>query len=468
MSDQNPFPDSSNNGGTATATATAFFTPTTLAPLSVGSWINIFLFTLELVQVSAYFRSAARRTDSVFIGLGIVVNLIADIFGTLACCAITYLYTSTHWGEVQSIRKQYWPFIPLVLSIGVVTAVSQSFMIVRQWQMTKGIASFLPLLLVLLLTLIGIFGYGFSMIHNLDNGDLLQRVFAYMALIALSIGTALVAPLSFSPLKQRNKAFKIFSMLIETGLFAAAVTITGTVMALDKDVRETMVWVGFAFVLARIYSCTMLYCLRNRTESSIVWTGNTFETAHSGALIAPPNEPLTASLSFEHQKKAEKMVMEDADAFQLTRRQIKLHTGDSDSGSSNLSRDLNDEILEMEYESTLGRDLESRQSFRTARELQTPSVRFVGGDGDENEEDEDEDNEEEARYHQQQPGRNITGYWDVENGAGYPQERDEDEYDGMHHRDLGRLEEQDDGNESDTSTPSEYPSSNVGEGPQAV
>jgi hypothetical protein len=38
-------------------------------------------------------------------------------------------------GNVEALEKQYWPLIVIVVTTGVVTAVSQLFMISRYWQM---------------------------------------------------------------------------------------------------------------------------------------------------------------------------------------------------------------------------------------------------------------------------------------------------------------------------------------------
>jgi hypothetical protein len=68
-----------------------------LRPLSIGSSLNVALFTLEILQAINYFRSIARPRDSLFIKLVVTVNLFADLVGTAACCATTYLYTVAYW-----------------------------------------------------------------------------------------------------------------------------------------------------------------------------------------------------------------------------------------------------------------------------------------------------------------------------------------------------------------------------------
>jgi hypothetical protein len=55
------------------------------------------LFTLEIVQAAQYVRSTARRHDNATIKLGVAVNLVADLAGTMACCATAHLYLVTHW-----------------------------------------------------------------------------------------------------------------------------------------------------------------------------------------------------------------------------------------------------------------------------------------------------------------------------------------------------------------------------------
>ncbi|KAJ7494376.1 hypothetical protein B0H11DRAFT_2277125 [Mycena galericulata] len=325
-----------------------FLTSDKLAPPTIGSWATSVLLTIEILQVVQYFRSEARLRDSTFIKLGVSVNLLADLVGTAACCATTYLYTITYWGNTEALEQQYWPLTVVVFTTGVVTAVSQLFMITRYWQMTKHHYAFALLFMILVGAVTGIFGCGVLMALSKTAPSMLLDSLLYLALIASAAGNALVALPLFWQLCKRNSAlmtkrnfpFRITSMLFEAGALTTAVTVAGVATSLAA--RETKIWIAFAFIQARIYSCTMLYVLRKRPESETSVTGNAAETAHTMKQI--PDEPVMVA-----SKAAPVAIMEDADAFRLTRRKIELAGPEFDSDSeSEVSRNLNNELLDMQ------------------------------------------------------------------------------------------------------------------------
>ncbi|KAJ7700811.1 hypothetical protein B0H17DRAFT_1046713 [Mycena rosella] len=321
-----------------------FLTPDRLTSLAVGSWVNMVLFTLECMQAVQYFRSQTRRTDSAFTKLGVSVNLGADVAGTAACCATTYLYLVTDWGIVEALETQHWTLTGVTFTVGVVTAVSQFFMISRYWQMTRRHVVFSLLLLLLIGALTGIFGTGVLMALSPNAKGVLLDAFLLLSLIASSAGNALVSLLSFWQRCKRNDAqaakwylpHRILAALIETGTVTTAVTVAGAVVTLGS-VRDTRIWIAFAFIQARVYSCTMLFVLLGRPESASAGKAKAAEAAlassekqaAAGAMVPP------ASL------------MDDADAFRLTRKRIELHDHEYDSADSDVSRNLNNELRDM-------------------------------------------------------------------------------------------------------------------------
>ncbi|KAJ7184535.1 hypothetical protein C8R46DRAFT_1064348 [Mycena filopes] len=341
-----------------------FVTSDTLAPLAIGGWLNLVLFTVEVVQATQYFRSAARPRDSVFIKLGVGLNLLADFVGTLACCATTYLYTLTYWGNTEALEKRYWPLTVIVITVGVATAVSQLFMIMRYWQMTRHHIVFALMVLILLGAVAGIFGSGVLMALSLDVERMLHDGLVLLGVLASIVGTAVMSSLLFVQLCKRNDYCvtkwnfpkRIACALLETGTITTLVVITGSAMAAYMKTRYTMVWIIFAFIVARVYSCTMLFALSMRPKSTLAMTGNAAQAVDTSDLkfapvekdqtISKPPVPLVA-------------VLEDSDAFRLTKKKIDLHERDFDS-DSDVSRNLNDELHDMDRE-------DRRSSFTYSR-----------------------------------------------------------------------------------------------------
>ncbi|KAJ7611729.1 hypothetical protein FB45DRAFT_1037371 [Roridomyces roridus] len=316
-------------------------------PVAIGTWVASILFTVELIAVIQYFRSDARRRDSFFIKLGVLTNLFADLVGIAACCATAYLYSILYWGNTEALERQYWPLTVVVFTIGVVTAVSQFFMITSYWQMTKHHYVFAILFLVLLAAVTGIFGCGILMVLSQTAESMVMNAFIYLALVSSAVGNVFVGlPLFWQLCKRNAQSFTkwnfpkmVVLLLFEAGALTTAVTLAGA--ATWFAARDTKIWIALAFVQPRIYSCTMLYALHARPESDSSIHGNAVEKAQTMKEIPGEEVPVEPKKSVS--------VMEDADAFRLTRRKIELAGSEfgSDSGSD-VSRKLNDELLEIE------------------------------------------------------------------------------------------------------------------------
>ncbi|KAJ7778773.1 hypothetical protein DFH07DRAFT_765982 [Mycena maculata] len=324
-----------------------FLTPDKLAPLAIGSWVTVVLFGIEGLQAARYFRSKARRRDGAFVKLGVSFNLLADAVGTMACCAATYLYTVIYWGNDEGLAKQYWPLPFVVFTVGAVTAVSQLFMISRHWQTTKQHYVFALLILILAAAVTGIFGIGVLMALKPNATSMLLDTFLYLALFASAVGTVLVSPLLFwqlcrkstIPITGWNFIPRVVSLLFEAGFLTAAVTVAGVATSFGT-LRDERIWIAFAFVQARVYSCTMLFALHTGPESETDGTTAAMALTSNEHLIPPP---------MIESKSAPATVMEDNDAFRLTRKKIELHGREFDS-SSDVSRNLNDELNEIEQD----------------------------------------------------------------------------------------------------------------------
>ncbi|KAF8191622.1 hypothetical protein K438DRAFT_898339 [Mycena galopus ATCC 62051] len=363
---------------TSTFLTPTFLAPNRLAPFPIGSWANLVLFTVEVVQAIHYFRSNARPRDSVFLKLAVITNLLADLAGTAACCATTYLYTTTYWGDAEAINKQYWPLTVIVFTIGVTLAVSQFFMITRYWHMTKHHVVFSLLSIILLGAVTGIFGSGVLLVLTLENENMkniIRVVFMSLALLASVVGNVLISPLLFRQICKRSHTIGSrwkykFGTLAEAGTLTAVVSIVICSTIPSREIRDTMVWIPFAFILARVYSCTMLFALSRRPESATARTGNATETSHVGApTFTKPKGARDVGMMVL--KMPPVAVMDDADAFRLTKKKIEIYEGREFDSDSDISRNLNDELEDMDEPGS------RRQSLSASRRASLSSA----GDG---------------------------------------------------------------------------------------
>lgn len=120
------------------------------------------------------------------------------------------------------------------------------------------------------------------------------------------VGTVLVSPLLFWQLSKRNDTSGkyILGTLVETGTPTAVVTIITCFTLAFGPTRETMgeppilqasarltiafsiVWVPFAFILARVYSCTTLFVL-NRRPTPASALANILDVPGAGSCAYP-------------------------------------------------------------------------------------------------------------------------------------------------------------------------------------
>ncbi|KAJ6630272.1 hypothetical protein B0H10DRAFT_979484 [Mycena sp. CBHHK59/15] len=257
--------------------------PARLSPLFVGSSLNLVLFTLELIQAFAYLGSKARRRDSVFIKLGVLLNLVSDLLGTMACCAVTYLYVVKFWGNTDALQKQFWPIVVVDFSVGVSALMAHFFMITRYWQMTKHHTISVFLVLILLAATAGTFGCGVLLALSPDDQSILLDQFSTLALLLHAVGASIIAILLLwqlykrkdTPVTRWNFFQKTISSLIETGTVAAIVF--AAAFGMWYGFRSQTVWIPFTFVVARVYSCTILFVLYTRKESTSNASGNAVE-----------------------------------------------------------------------------------------------------------------------------------------------------------------------------------------------
>ncbi|KAF7290470.1 hypothetical protein MKEN_01499500 [Mycena kentingensis (nom. inval.)] len=340
-----------------------FLTAGSLLPLTLGTWISLVLLTSELFLAGRYFSSKTAKADFLLLKLGIATNLVLDIFGVAACCVATYYYTVTDWGKTEEIALLKWPIIAVVFTTGGVTAISQLFMVLRYWLMTRHHVVFAFLILVLATSLAGTFGTGAVMIISPDGQNVLATVFLYLGIVASSVDTGLTAILLFARKKlektdvlaypRSSLPKRFFSGLIETGTLTAAVTIAGSITSFGAA-RESRAWIACAFVVARVYSCTVLFILCSRPEP----------VEHLASIYPPVNAPQSRAVPI--------MVMDDADAFRITKKRIELHNrnrnrgrgadGDDSDSSSDVSRNLNAEIDSMEKGHGHGRSRRASES----------------------------------------------------------------------------------------------------------
>ncbi|KAF8159264.1 hypothetical protein B0H34DRAFT_796543 [Crassisporium funariophilum] len=201
-----------------------------IVPLVVGAYLNMMLYTLELVSFHIYFIESQRsKRDPGVLKCAALLSLFSDTLGTMSVCAMTsilvFSHDTTYYDDVESI---VWPFFIWIITNGISAVVFQLFMIHRYWKFV---------------------------------------VLGTAMLTDIAIATALILQLQRKRVYSRqtkNLIKRISSLSMKTGvvpgLFALA-TLVGYLAY-----RNGTIAFCFAFMLARVYTLTMLFTLIYRDK----------------------------------------------------------------------------------------------------------------------------------------------------------------------------------------------------------
>ncbi|KAJ7118991.1 hypothetical protein C8R44DRAFT_982695 [Mycena epipterygia] len=270
------------------------------------------IITLEVLQAIHYLRSNARHRDSVFIKLAVGVNLVADLIGIMACSATTYFYVVKYW---------ICGFLPS-----------------HYWQITKNHVVFAVLPVVLAAAVTGVFASG--VVTALQQNPQQLVILNFLALSGTAAGNVLIS-VEDDLRVDRNGEYHNS----RDGHHCC-----------DR-VRATMLWIAFAFIQARIYSCTMLFVLQQRLESASALTGTAVESAHtdkencdSAMMFASVLGNLSVRFDSHLDSHGQHAtVVEHENVSQLMEKKMELHRRDFDSDlSSDVNRNPSEELRETE------------------------------------------------------------------------------------------------------------------------
>ncbi|KDR81872.1 hypothetical protein GALMADRAFT_240135 [Galerina marginata CBS 339.88] len=239
----------------------------------IGCYINLILYTLELIASYAYFHSTRRKGDrKAIVGL-VIFSLIMDTIGTSMICAAVFLIFVVHWGKERiAIASGDWVCVVWILTNAMTAVAVQSFMVNRYWKLGSNYFVLIPIVIMMLTTLAfsvrlaaqAAFNYQLETEKSKDVADVALAL-AAAAATDISINIALIWRLHKTRtcvIATRHIIGRVMMLAIITGcatsLWALAAIITYLIP------RSSAISVGFAFILARIYSLTLLYTLLNR------------------------------------------------------------------------------------------------------------------------------------------------------------------------------------------------------------
>ncbi|KAJ7481840.1 hypothetical protein FB451DRAFT_1556029 [Mycena latifolia] len=240
--------------------------------LLLGTYFNSSLLVVEIFQLIHYFRFVGKN-DSWIIQSVVGIAAFVNIVDTLAAYHSVYLYAVTHWGNVHYLAIQNWPIVVHFVATGFVGTMVQGFMLYRFWRMTRHSITVGILGLFSLASFTGSIGTAIDTgLHPFfsQRGD--AGVYVTVWLIAgmmadVGIAASLVWRLhrvktDLPPAKSLVR--RLITSAISTGTSTSIIAIIAVFAYLHEPASN--VAISVTFILGRVYSCTMLYLLNNRSQ----------------------------------------------------------------------------------------------------------------------------------------------------------------------------------------------------------
>ncbi|KAK0465928.1 uncharacterized protein EV420DRAFT_1636486 [Desarmillaria tabescens] len=262
-----------------------------LGAILIGSWFNAMFYMLELWQGYIFFSTF--RGDTVIIKSMVLISLLVDTLGTANNCACIYLYTVTHWGDMEYILVQNWAVPAYVILSGISACNVQLFLSYRFWTLARNLLVTIMLMTFSFASLGGAIANGITVVQHSDYAERnfnIKTVTIWLvasAVADISIASALIFQLrSSKPVFKETKALirRLTVMAVKTGTVTTVLAILcrelstssgllcGELIGVRCDsnsvspYRYATVTVGFGFCLGRVYALTMLYNLNTRVK----------------------------------------------------------------------------------------------------------------------------------------------------------------------------------------------------------
>ncbi|KAJ7229341.1 hypothetical protein C8J57DRAFT_191552 [Mycena rebaudengoi] len=245
-----------------------------LGCLLVSSWANMVLFTLEIKEIFNYFGRYKR--DPVFNKIMVLTAVSGDILTVFACLSSTYLYTVSHWGELDYVASQPWGIAGYVIGTGITGAAVQIFLARMVFKLTK---QWIWLPILALFIMVGLTGAGATAATLIvsraisSRKGLVKWVTVWLSgCVAADTFITIILVAKFQTLQN---AFVGTSDLLRRLSLAAirngsiTTTVTIVTVILFKIQPETNSALMLEITIGRVYTLCMLSNLNNR-----VWITN--------------------------------------------------------------------------------------------------------------------------------------------------------------------------------------------------
>ncbi|KAF8155783.1 hypothetical protein B0H34DRAFT_509531 [Crassisporium funariophilum] len=287
--------------------------------LLVGSYVNLVLYTVELVAAYVYFSSERSKRDRRLLKGTLAFDVLLDALGTFSACAVNLLFIVNFWGKTDEINKTSWPFVIWRVTNALGAFIFQGFMLFRYWSFrSKNRIVFLVTFALMLATLAS--GLRVAA-ETVINGPLSARQgYFQQFIVALAGGLltdiAIAAALIWELRKRsafytqtKNLISRISSLAIKTSSVTCIFALATLVAYLAYP--QSRLSTSFGFFLPRVYTLTILFTLIYRdnlvTDPGIRDDGSMqlgFLSSYSAAAVQAPATALSkfTTLAFPRDK----------------------------------------------------------------------------------------------------------------------------------------------------------------------
>ncbi|CAA7260926.1 unnamed protein product [Cyclocybe aegerita] len=260
----------------------------------IGSYVNLVLYTLELFAFRTYLRCERSCSDRKSLKVIVFSCVFIDTIGTFAACAVVFTDAVVYWGDPSDLGQLHWTNALWFVSNQVVALVVQGFMVTRYFKLSHNYI----VTIIIFLFMLASFACSIqvAVVSSLKNRTRDQRVrelsFITVVLVGALITDALIT-IALIWLLRIQKVYsdttksivrRLSSLAIRSGL-ATCVVVLATFITFAVDPSSSLSN-GIAFVVARVYSLTMLFTLNSR-EGICEDFETHFET--SGSIVIEPH-----------------------------------------------------------------------------------------------------------------------------------------------------------------------------------
>ncbi|KAK7451307.1 hypothetical protein VKT23_012649 [Stygiomarasmius scandens] len=244
-----------------------------LGSILIGAWINVMLYTMEIIQVYRYFRDypADKRISK----LTVISVILTDTICTTSTLITCYLYGVLHWGDEQFIRQQTVTIPSYLLSTGITATIVQIFLLNRYWQLTKRKIVSQLIALMIFISFLGCIGSSVVIAaqpHYTNRNGLYMIYLSNVWLLASAVTDIFIAVALFIRLLSAEVQYDSSKRLVRR--LCALSLKTGSLTAVSALAPLIGFWynpasnicIGFGSSLGRVYALTLLYNLNIRQK----------------------------------------------------------------------------------------------------------------------------------------------------------------------------------------------------------